>query len=198
MNIEIQFDIIESVPTLLDLITNTGETSTILWDSECIETQSDSAVIKDAYFCGEVDKDYIYETEYIKENVSSILEDFENGISFKTIAFIDDNGRAEALFVDSEEAMNKNIVWNFYFEKDAEESIPENKEIEQTDSSDAYNEDYYENGKKYIAYKKIDKLSSSISSEELKLIELDLKKDRSKELVKTKAPQSHVKSDFER
>ena len=214
MKIHIYFDNYESLPAFLEVVDNCGEAQTILWDESDLSINENECFINDAYFSKDVAEDFDYETTYIKENVKSILEDYENNNFYKKIEFIDDKACIEATFIEADEDINKKVIFQYQIinidNKSSDKTIDNininsdslstsTLDITKDDNEDYYNKDYYENGQKYISLKTIDKLSTAASEIELSQVKLDLSKtivlEQEKTQTKTK---TQDKSDFDR
>lgn len=193
MNIRIKFDIREEIPVLIKVLNKDNTQNIILWDEDDIDIDGDIGIINDAYFKDDVDTS---ETEYMRDNIKNIFEDYEKGITYKEIEFIDNAGKFVATFNEKEDA-NKEIHFEYFKERENSSSQIEEDVSQKNNNSSSnnfsYEDDYYVNGKKYISFKKIDKVSTSASKQEIKEVMIDM----SKELTRIKA-KVIAKDDLER
>lgn len=118
MKIIAEFETCDRIPSFLDVEFKNGKIESIAWEEDSINTKDNKFEVDDAYFLGDIADDANYETEFIYENVKSILDDFDNNIVFSKVIFSDDAGTIEATFVENEDnPMKKNAILTPYWEK---------------------------------------------------------------------------------
>lgn len=172
MKIKAFFNSCDVCPTTIELKDNNNNIQTILWDDDIIMNEN-YFEINDAYFANEVSDDYDYETEYLYQNIISILDDFENNIDYFKILFSDEAGIVTALIELNEDINVKqtklNAVWEKSFNANEKQdiNIDNNKSDKNAEEYiDYYNQYITENGKTYLPAAKVDALSESLSSAE--------------------------------
>lgn len=98
-------------PEYIDICTKTNNTLTIKIESDITYNTLDNLEIQfsidDAYLLN--DPDIESETRYIYDNAESLIDDFENGVIYKEINFIDDSGTVTASVKEDDLGNRQNI-----------------------------------------------------------------------------------------
>lgn len=110
MQIEAKFESCDAIPSILELIDNSGTTQNIQWDDDCLVMNEDNFVISEAYFLGTASEEYDNETEYLYQNIKTISNDWMQNIVYSEIIFRDGAGEVKAIFSDNEEDPMSPIV----------------------------------------------------------------------------------------
>lgn len=105
-------------PEYIDICTKTNDTLTIKIESDITYNTLDNLEIQfsidDAYLLNAPDIES--ETRYIYDNAESLMDDFENGVIYKEINFIDDSGTV-TVSVKEDDLGNRQTVFTAQWER---------------------------------------------------------------------------------
>ena len=185
------------IPEYMDFTDKNGNTQTIKLDN--VSKNDDGFTSMSAEILGDIADDYYSDIECLADNLQMLGNDFENGLIWEKVIFLDDEGTVTYSIVDGE------IIIDTQMNRPQDEKAKDASDInaqeeQQTDitssASDLKEDDEYVyknediiiiNGQEYCSFKRLEELSNSLSPEDREILMKSINKNRSVERKKRKS-----------
>lgn len=185
------------IPEYMDFTDKNGDTQTIKLDN--VSKNDDGFTSVSAEILGDIADDYYSDIECLADNLQMLGNDFENGLIWEKVIFMDDEGTVTYSVVDGEIIIDTQM--NRPQDEKAKDASDINAQEEQqadiTSSASGLKEDdeyVYKNediiiinGQEYCSFKRLEELSNSLSPEDREILMKSINKNRSVERKKRKS-----------
>lgn len=185
------------IPEYMDFTDKNGNTQTIKLDN--VSKNDDGFTSMSAEILGDIADDYYSDIECLADNLQMLGNDFENGLIWEKVIFLDDEGTVTYSIVDGEIIIDTQM--NRPQDEKAKDASDINAQEEQqtdiTSSASGLKEDdeyVYKNediiiinGQEYCSFKRLEELSNSLSPEDREILMKSINKNRSVERKKRKS-----------
>lgn len=185
------------IPEYMDFTDKNGNTQTIKLDN--VSKNDDGFTSVSAEILGDIADDYYSDIECLADNLQMLGNDFENGLIWEKVIFMDDEGTVTYSIVDGEIIIDTQM--NRPQDEKAKDASDINAQEEQqtdiTSSASGLKEDdeyVYKNediiiinGQEYCSFKRLEELSNSLSPEDREILMKSINKNRSVERKKRKS-----------
>lgn len=185
------------IPEYMDFTDKNGNIQTIKLDD--VSKTDDGFTSVSAEILGDIADDYYSDIECLADNLQMLSNDFENGLIWEKVIFLDDEGTVTYSIVDGEIIIDTQM--NRPQEEKAKDASDINTQEEQqadiTSSASGLKEDdeyVYKNediiiinGQEYCSFKRLEELSNSLSPEDREILMKSINKNRSVERKKRKS-----------
>lgn len=177
------------IPEYMDFTDKNGNTQTIKLDN--VSKNDDGFTSVSAEILGDIADDYYSDIECLADNLQMLGNDFENGLIWEKVIFMDDEGTVTYSVVDGEIIIDTQM--NRPQDEKAKDASDINTQEEQqadiTSSASGLKEDdeyVYKNediiiinGQEYCSFKRLEELSNSLSPEDREILMKSINKNRS-------------------
>lgn len=177
------------IPEYMDFTDKNGDTQTIKLDN--VSKSDDGFTSVSAEILGDIADDYYSDIECLADNLQMLGNDFENGLIWEKVIFMDDEGTVTYSVVDGEIIIDTQM--NRPQDEKAKDASDINTQEEQqadiTSSASGLKEDdeyVYKNediiiinGQEYCSFKRLEELSNSLSPEDREILMKSINKNRS-------------------
>lgn len=177
------------IPEYMDFTDKNGNTQTIKLDN--VSKNDDGFTSVSAEILGDIADDYYSDIECLADNLQMLGNDFENGLIWEKVIFMDDEGTVTYSVVDGEIIIDTQM--NRPQDEKAKDASDINAQEEQqadiTSSASGLKEDdeyVYKNediiiinGQEYCSFKRLEELSNSLSPEDREILMKSINKNRS-------------------
>ena len=185
------------IPEYMDFTDKNGNTQTIKLDN--VSKNDDGFTSMSAEILGDIADDYYSDIECLADNLQMLGNDFENGLIWEKVIFLDDEGTVTYSIEDGEIIIDTQM--NRPQDEKAKDASDINAQEEQqtdiTSSASGLKEDdeyVYKNediiiinGQEYCSFKRLEELSNSLSPEDREILMKSINKNRSVERKKRKS-----------